>query len=820
MYSYHLKMRRHAMTKADLHLHSKYSDHPSEWFLQRLGASESYTEPEYIYRMAKERGMDFVTITDHNKIEGSLLLKENHPHDVFTGVEFTTYFPENGCKIHVLVYGLDERQFDEIQSIRKNIYDFREYIRDEGLAHSVAHGTFSVNGKLTIEILERMILLFDVFEGINGSRDKVNNSTWVEVLSRLTPDHIEDIYSKYRIEPFSNESWVKGFTGGSDDHAGLFIGQTFTQAKAHTIEEFLEVIKEKKSFPQGRHNNYQSLAFTLYKIAYDFSKHKKDDISYSFLNHLTEFIFDKKDIGLKNRIRLRRLKSADKKNGNRIYRLLYELIENIENNKVSSLEHRLYLAYQKIAEIADEFFKILLISLEKDIKTGDLISIIKNVSASIPGVFLSIPFFSTIKLMSKSRNLLFDLKARYGQRQKQRSPRILWFTDTFYDLNGVSVTLKKIESLAEEKDLNIYVVSSVRPEEIQDGISRNTINLPYIYSFHMPGYERYILKVPSVLNSLEQIYRFDPDEIFISTPGPVGVLGLLAAKLLNIKSVGIYHTDFALQAHKIIKDEATANILESFVKSFYSSMDEIRVPTKEYIGILERRGFSLPKMKIFRRGIDTKLFSPRRTGRAAISKKFNIKDGFHLLYVGRVSQDKELDFLLDVYTQLIKEDEKINLIIVGDGPYLSELKAKAKRYKRIIFAGLMDYEELPEMYSGADLFVFPSTADTFGMVVLEAQSCGLPVVVSDRGGPKEILIEHRTGLIAKAGCISDWKNKISFMKNMIEIYPTRYSRMKKEARKNVLSRYTWGKVLRELSREPEIMRSRLIHKKPSLLFET
>lgn len=95
------------MAKVDLHAHSKYSNHPSEWFLQRLGAAESYTEPEAIYRMARSRGMDFVTVTDHNCMRASLELVAKYPEHCFSGVEATAYFPEDGCKVHVLIYGLD-----------------------------------------------------------------------------------------------------------------------------------------------------------------------------------------------------------------------------------------------------------------------------------------------------------------------------------------------------------------------------------------------------------------------------------------------------------------------------------------------------------------------------------------------------------------------------------------------------------------------------------------------------------------------------------------------------------------------------------------
>ncbi|TVR57243.1 MAG: hypothetical protein EA426_12505 [Spirochaetaceae bacterium] len=109
------------MPRADLHVHSKFSDHPTEWFLQRLGAAESYTEPETVYAIACTQGMEFVTITDHNDMRGALYLKERYPDHVITGVESTVYFPEDGCKAHLLIYNLDDRQFERVQAKRKDI---------------------------------------------------------------------------------------------------------------------------------------------------------------------------------------------------------------------------------------------------------------------------------------------------------------------------------------------------------------------------------------------------------------------------------------------------------------------------------------------------------------------------------------------------------------------------------------------------------------------------------------------------------------------------------------------------------------------------
>jgi predicted metal-dependent phosphoesterase TrpH len=104
--------------KVDLHVHSKFSRRPSQWILQKINCPESFTEPSKIYRKAKEKGMSLVTITDHNCLEGSLAIA--HLPDTFVSEEITSYFPEDGCKIHVLAYHITEAQHREIQQVREN----------------------------------------------------------------------------------------------------------------------------------------------------------------------------------------------------------------------------------------------------------------------------------------------------------------------------------------------------------------------------------------------------------------------------------------------------------------------------------------------------------------------------------------------------------------------------------------------------------------------------------------------------------------------------------------------------------------------------
>ncbi|MCX7956789.1 MAG: glycosyltransferase [Endomicrobia bacterium] len=786
------------MKKIDLHIHSKYSEHPSEWFLQRLGAAESYTEPEFIFKTAKERGMDFVTITDHNRIEGALLLKERYPNEVITGIETTAYFPEDGCKIHILLFGIDEKQYEIVQKLRNDVYQLREWIRSEKVAYSVSHPIYSVNGKLGLNHLEKLIILFDVFEGLNAGRTALHNDLWVNVLKNIETSIIEKLFDKYKIEPFSLDSHKKAFTGGSDDHAGIFIAKAYTLVDAKNTEELLEKIRNKEISFAGKHNDFKSLAFTVYKIAYDFSKTKSSKITNPLMESIVENLFRKRSFNFFDKVKLLKINFKKSKKDD-IKNLFIKLTENLKRNNGKDIEAKLDIFYKNISDISDAFIKIIFNSFEKDLKNGNFVDIIKNLTSSFIGVFLSIPFFSSFKHLNQDRDLLYKFKNNFSNGNSEEK-NILWFSDTINDLNGVSVTIKKLAWQTWERSKNLIVVSSFE-ENIKDDLPPNIINLSSIYNFHLPYYEQYILRIPSILKSLEQMQKYNPDEIYISTPGPMGLLGLLMSKIFGVKSVGVFHTDFTEQAKKIVEDDSLVELLDTYVKWFYSCCDRIEVPSDEYINILKEKGFEMTKLRIFRRGIDLDLFSPKiDEGKQFIKKIFGVKDDFILLYVGRISKDKNLKFLIDVYAEIIKNKKNISLLMIGDGPYKDEIKdyTKNKNIDNIILPGKIKYELLPYIYSGSDLFLFPSNTDTFGMVVLEAQACGLPAIVSDKGGPKNIIIDGETGFVAKADSMEDWIKKAEFVLNLAENNSPIYKKLKNAARMNIEKNYLFDLAIENI----------------------
>lgn len=794
---------RRSMKKADLHVHSRFSAHPSEWFLQRLGTRESYTTTDTLFSIARARGMDFVTITDHNQIEGVLQLQNRYPDIVFTGVESTAYFPEDGCKVHILIYGLTAAQFAEIERIRTDIYCLRDYLKSQKLPHSVAHATFSVNKKLTVDHVYKLLLLFDYFETVNGARTKRANNDFFNILINLLPVHFEDLRKKYQIEPFSNDPWRKGFTGGSDDHSGLQIGETYTTVKdADTPAAFLEKMMQKKSFANGRHNDYRGFAFSIYKIACDFSKDKSSTVPASVFSTINKMLFEGQGLDIRSRFAITRMKMQQpKKDKNAIGGLVAQVLESIGKIKSESVDDKFAAVYDAITHLSDELLRSYLMSIENGFAEGDVSRLVRSFAGILPVTFLSLPFISTIHLMNESRSVQEKLDRDFGLLHTKRKKRVAWFTDTITDLNGPSETIKKLAWMAFYQDYELVPVVCLLPEEKKTLLPPNVMNLPVVWQYTPPFFSLYTLRIPSILASIKKITEEEPDEILISTPGPIGLLGLLIARLLHIPCKGIYHTDFTEQAACITEDESVCRILEEYVKWFYSMCDEIKVPTREYISILEERGFRKNKMSVFKRGIEADVFTPQMDARIELEAMHGIPSGaFTLLFAGRISAEKQVDKVLEIFRQCRAQHPHVNLLFAGNGPepYYSEFRKKALQEQGVYFLGRLRREQLPLVYSAADLLVFPSTTDTFGMVVLEAQACGLPALVADIGGPQEIIIDKETGFVLPNGDTKQWVDKIDTLIAMRETRPEVCMEMRNAARQHVVSTYDWQAVLQDI----------------------
>jgi glycosyltransferase involved in cell wall biosynthesis len=250
-----------------------------------------------------------------------------------------------------------------------------------------------------------------------------------------------------------------------------------------------------------------------------------------------------------------------------------------------------------------------------------------------------------------------------------------------------------------------------------------------------------------VLEIFDHLERGGYSELIISTPGPTGLSALAAAKSLGLRAVGIYHTDFPQYVRILTDDSFMETLTWNYMHWFYSQLDVIYVNSEDYRKCWIERGIPREQLRILPRGLDTHLFHPEKRD-SDFWKSRGLRDGeLAMLFVGRVSKEKNLDLLVTATRRLAEEKVPVRPIIVGDGPYMGEMK---RLLGDAIFTGYLGGEDLARAYASADFFVFPSTTDTFGNVILEAQASGLPVVVSDVGGPRDLVDHGKDGFITKA----------------------------------------------------------------------
>jgi glycosyltransferase involved in cell wall biosynthesis len=214
--------------------------------------------------------------------------------------------------------------------------------------------------------------------------------------------------------------------------------------------------------------------------------------------------------------------------------------------------------------------------------------------------------------------------------------------------------------------------------------------------------------------------------------------------MLKLRTSGIYHTDFPQYVRILTDDKFLETMAWNYMYWFYSQLDLFYVNSEHYRQCWVERGIPAEKIKILPRGLDTRLFSPERRSAEFRNRCGTPGDKPLLLYVGRISKEKDLDVLAESYAAL---DDIAHFVLVGDGPYVDELK---RRMPKACFTGYLSGEALATAYASADVFLFPSTTDTFGNVVIEAMACGLPNVVSDMGGPRELVEEGVTGFITRS----------------------------------------------------------------------
>jgi glycosyltransferase involved in cell wall biosynthesis len=325
------------------------------------------------------------------------------------------------------------------------------------------------------------------------------------------------------------------------------------------------------------------------------------------------------------------------------------------------------------------------------------------------------------------------------------------FTDTFDDINGVAVIYRNLIRVAESRletsdHLTMFcpgpstTVERHGAAEVRHYRARPSMALPRYRPLRVGWVPR------------ERVARdfaaVDHQAVLVATPGPMGLVGQRLARRHNLPLIGFYHTRFpiylAVYARGVVHSSRLPALAERLgyrvMRRVYGSCDLI-IAQSSAMAPEVARATDAP-LAVWDTGVDLAAFRPG-PGDAFRAAHGIPPDATVVVYIGRLAAEKNLDTL----AALSRRMPDLTFLVVGDGPYTATLQAIA----RATFTGFLTGDALAEAYRAGDLFLFPSTTDTFGNVLVEAMASGLPLVVVDQGPPADLVARSGAGLVYSAG---------------------------------------------------------------------
>jgi glycosyltransferase involved in cell wall biosynthesis len=336
------------------------------------------------------------------------------------------------------------------------------------------------------------------------------------------------------------------------------------------------------------------------------------------------------------------------------------------------------------------------------------------------------------------------------------------FTDTLADVNGVARFVRNVATEAASRGLPFLAVTST-PFEVPPLPTMR--NLAPLASMPMPAYPHLRLALPPVGAMLKAARAFAPDVVHMSTPGPVGLTGVLASRLLRVPLVGVYHTDFPAYVERLLCDEHLGELTGLVMGLVYRRFSRVLSRSDEYRRRLLGMGLPHHRLDTLAAGIRTQDFGARFADRERMARLCGgTASTVRIVYVGRVSVEKNLAMLARVWRRadalLAARGVDAQLVIVGDGPFLPGLKHLLLG-TRAACLGFRHDEELAMCHASGDVFAFPSTTDTLGQAVMESQASGVAAVVTDEGGPCRVVRHGETGWVLPAADEGAWVERLT-----------------------------------------------------------
>ena len=400
-------------------------------------------------------------------------------------------------------------------------------------------------------------------------------------------------------------------------------------------------------------------------------------------------------------------------------------------------------------------------------------------------------------------NLPRLLKLRsYLKKERRAHPaddvRILFYSDNLDETNGIANNLRNVIPYMRAHGMKAFLAGSAfnsRP----CGVVENgyCLLLPRIFSMEQLGYANSELAIPHIAPVLRLLKRYPVDLIELETPSPGAWLVCFCAKIAGIKVFSHYRTDVPTYTKTLVKAKWMYHFVLWLMKIFYGMARPVISPCEDYAKILTSQ-LKVPQnqVTILPRGLPLEKFSPELRGKGEWEKYNGAVNGdaatsprkVRFSFIGRISKEKNLEFLNSVWKKFSAKHNDVELMYVGYGWYLEEIKEFYKGDNSVHFAGEQGGQALASLYADSDFFLFPSTTDTFGNVVVEAMSTGTPAIVSDYGGPHDIVKDNAAGRILPID-ENAWLNALEECRRIYLEEPEAYAQMRKTAHERSL-KYT------------------------------
>jgi glycosyltransferase involved in cell wall biosynthesis/predicted metal-dependent phosphoesterase TrpH len=690
------------ISRVDMHCHSTASQLSRLGVQRSLGLPECATPPEEVYELAKRRGMDFVTITDHDTIDGCLELADRP--DCFVSEELTARFAGEPQAAHILCYGITPGDHEWLQAHAGDLEACATYLHENEIACALAHPFYNVRAPLERRHRRRLAELFGVWEVRNGSRaPELNMPAAVYV-----------------------ETHGGTGIGGSDDHAGVDIGRTFTEAPAaSTPEEFLRHVAAGNAEPRGEQGSaakwaHAAMALATRVLAADGPVGDAATPDPAAVLKIAQRVVGQgaaregrvaADIGPDDARAL--LESWLRSMGLELRGR--ELIAYLQSEDFSHAD-----LYRRARRIHDRRLRAAVDGGLGAVASG-------NAGGATVGLFEAlmpaVPYAPSATFLGAEKA---KLAARAGER-----PRVALIADGIETMHGVTHTIEQIR----ERGVPGFEVDVIGTDS---GVDRR---LPAAAALDVPFYEGLTLGVPGLPALAETLADGAYELIHVTAPGPAGVAAALLSRISGVPLVASYHTELVAYAALRSGSGQLEALARTALGTFYGACSAVLSPSPAADYSLSCLGVDSHRVCRWERGVDIARFDPVRRAPDAYPGEIKV------LFAGRMTREKGIDLLAESFLKAHSSDPRLHLLLAGGGPEEGELRERLG--DRATFLGWLEGEALASAYASADIFLFCSRTDTYGQVVLEAGASGLPVVAVAEGGPAALIENRHTGILCR-----------------------------------------------------------------------